>query len=161
MAGSSIVAGSTAVAGEGVPGLGTITAVLAGVRHTPAITHTHTEAALVAASRLWNQQSLLRKIPVYDGTHVQADVLKRSHEALLHSPEVGKMVVDVDHLHAALEGALRRARAGVQEVSWRERPRTRSLLKQHSQHEYLCSFSSSFPLLFLIINSSTQSFCRL
>lgn len=58
MAGSSSVAGSTAVAGEGVPGLGTITAVLAGVGNTPAITHTHTEAALVAASRLWNQQSL-------------------------------------------------------------------------------------------------------
>lgn len=54
--------------------------------------------------------------PVYDGTHVQADVVKGAHEALLHCPQVGHVVVDVDHLHAALKGTLQRPRGRVQEV---------------------------------------------
>ena len=59
--------------------------------------------------------------PVYDGTHVQADVLKHPDEALLDGPEVGQLVVHVDHLHAALEGALQRRRVGAQEVAWATR----------------------------------------
>lgn len=54
--------------------------------------------------------------PVDDGTHVQADVVEGAHEALLHCAQVGRVVVDVDHLHAALEGALQRPRGRLQEV---------------------------------------------
>lgn len=45
--------------------------------------------------------------PVDDGTHVQADVLKTSHHALLYSVQVHHLVIYVDELHAAMEGALR------------------------------------------------------
>ena len=62
-----------------------------------------------------------QRSPVYDGAHVQADVLKRSDEALLDGPEVGQLVIHVDHLHAALEGALQRRRVGAQEVAWARR----------------------------------------
>ena len=58
-------------------------------------------------------------IPVYDGAHVQADVLEGSHDALLHGPEVSQLVVHVDELHAALEGASRGRRVSTQEVSCR------------------------------------------
>lgn len=54
--------------------------------------------------------------PVDDGAHVQADVVEGAHEALLHRAQVCHVVVDVDHLHAALEGALQRPRGRVQEV---------------------------------------------
>lgn len=56
-------------------------------------------------------------IPVYNGTHIQADIFKCSNEALLHSPEVSQVVVDVDHLHAALKGALKGSSVAVQNVS--------------------------------------------
>lgn len=55
--------------------------------------------------------------PVDDGAHVQADVVEGSDEALLHRPQVRHVVVDVDHLHAALEGPLLRPRAGLKEVA--------------------------------------------
>lgn len=60
------------------------------------------------------------RIPVDDGAHVEADVLKGSNVTLLHSAEVGQVVVYVDHLHAALKGALDRSGVGVQEVAWRQ-----------------------------------------
>ena len=87
-------------------------------------------------------------LPVYNGTHIQADVLKGSDEALLHSPEVSQMVVDVDHLHAALEGALKCPSVGVQKVAWREAEEVR--VHYYNQWRNIDRMNS---LLFLTLNT--------
>lgn len=46
-------------------------------------------------------------VPVDDGTHVQADILETSNHALLYGVQVHQLLVHVDELHAAVEGALR------------------------------------------------------
>lgn len=56
-------------------------------------------------------------LPVYDGAHVQADVLKSSHGAFFHRMQVGELIVDQNRLHAALEGALAGREQRLQEVS--------------------------------------------
>lgn len=45
-------------------------------------------------------------IPVYDGTHIQTDVLKATQHALLHRLQVDQLVINMYELHAALKGAL-------------------------------------------------------
>lgn len=46
------------------------------------------------------------QLPVYDGTHIQTDVLKATQHALLHRLQVDQLFVDMYELHAALKGAL-------------------------------------------------------
>lgn len=48
----------------------------------------------------------LRNIPVYNCTHIQANIFEGSNVTLLHSPQVHQVVIYVDHLNAALERAL-------------------------------------------------------
>ncbi len=45
-------------------------------------------------------------LPVYDGTHIQTDVLKATQHALLHRLQVDQQLIDMYELHAALKGAL-------------------------------------------------------
>jgi len=46
------------------------------------------------------------QLPVYNGTHIQTDVLKATQHALLHRLQVDQLFVDMYELHAALKGAL-------------------------------------------------------
>ena len=49
---------------------------------------------------------MISLLPVYDCTHVEADILKSPHGAFFHRMQISRLVVHQDRLHAALEGAL-------------------------------------------------------
>lgn len=55
-------------------------------------------------------------LPINDGTHVQADVLKSSNRAFLHSMQISRLVVHYDGLHATLEEALRRREKRLEKI---------------------------------------------
>lgn len=48
----------------------------------------------------------LSALPVYNCTHVQADILKSSHSAFLHSVQISRLVIHQDCLHTPLKGML-------------------------------------------------------
>lgn len=45
-------------------------------------------------------------LPVNEGAHVQADVLKTTQHALLHRAQINQLVIHMYELHAALKGTL-------------------------------------------------------
>lgn len=61
----------------------------------------------------------LSDLPVYDGTHVETDILESPQRALLHRLQVHQLLVDMDQLHAALEGPLCGGQVGPGEVACR------------------------------------------
>lgn len=58
----------------------------------------------------------LSLLPVYDCAHIQADILKSTHNAFLHRMHISRLVVQQDRLHAALEGALRGREERLEEI---------------------------------------------
>lgn len=48
----------------------------------------------------------LSVLPVYNCTHVQADILKSSNSAFLHSMQISRLVIHQDCLHTPLKGML-------------------------------------------------------
>lgn len=46
-------------------------------------------------------------LPVYDCTHVQADIFKSSHSAFFHCMQISRLIIHQEFLHAALEGTPR------------------------------------------------------
>lgn len=45
----------------------------------------------------------LSLLPVYDCTHVQADILKSSHSSFFHCMQISRLIIHQDCLHTALE----------------------------------------------------------
>lgn len=84
--------------------------------------------------------------PVYNCTHVKADILKRSHGAFLHSMQISWLVVHQDGLHAALEGALWGWKQGLQKVTWKqakEENRQVIVKRRKATHENCCGIKAS------------------
>ena len=68
-------------------------------------------------------------VPIYDGTHVEADIFEGPQRSLLHRLQVHQLLVHVDQLHAALEGPLHGGQVGPGEVACRWQPHTHRLSK--------------------------------
>lgn len=109
MTGSSSVSSPITVAAECIPCLGTVAVMLTVVWNTPDIWKRQDcfDTFCEEFSMSYLYIIIIISVPVYNRTHIQADIFKGSNQALLHSPKVSYMVVYVDHLHAALEGPLK------------------------------------------------------
>lgn len=62
--------------------------------------------------------AILSHIPIYNCTHVQADILKSSHGAFFHCMQISRLVIHQDRLHAALEGAMGGRRQRLEKITW-------------------------------------------
>lgn len=73
----------------------------------------------------------LSPLPIYNCTHVQADILKSSHSAFFHCMQISWLVIHQDCLHAALEGTLGGWQQRLEKIPWNRYEKQKRKIKHY------------------------------